>query len=165
MPKQISVEGDGHCCHRPSSNWETNQLVCLFVCLNLLMYLPASVLHLASVSLNGFLSHAVHLALDVCSFSLLYLHITYFMHMTVYDPLCLVTSLSVSLWANEEGDANTLCYHTLTGVDLSKILGKPKFVGGNMVGLKTDKCKGVSRFGGARPGCPPQSLLLCSPCC
>src|SRR6218665_2533745 len=23
--KQISVEGDGHCCHRPSSNWETNQ--------------------------------------------------------------------------------------------------------------------------------------------
>jgi len=25
MPKQISVEGDGHCCHRPSSNWETNQ--------------------------------------------------------------------------------------------------------------------------------------------
>src|SRR6218665_2905648 len=24
--KQISVEGDGHCCHRPSSNWETNQL-------------------------------------------------------------------------------------------------------------------------------------------
>jgi len=21
--KQISVEGDGHCCHRPSSNWET----------------------------------------------------------------------------------------------------------------------------------------------
>ena len=25
MPKLISVEGDGHCCHRPSSNWETNQ--------------------------------------------------------------------------------------------------------------------------------------------
>ena len=24
MPKQISVEGNGHCCHRPSSNWETN---------------------------------------------------------------------------------------------------------------------------------------------
>src|SRR6218665_325256 len=23
--KQISVEGNGHCCHRPSSNWETNQ--------------------------------------------------------------------------------------------------------------------------------------------
>src|SRR6218665_1918749 len=23
--KLISVEGDGHCCHRPSSNWETNQ--------------------------------------------------------------------------------------------------------------------------------------------
>src|SRR6218665_3735302 len=23
--KQISVEGDGHCCHRPSSNWETNR--------------------------------------------------------------------------------------------------------------------------------------------
>jgi len=23
MPKQISVEGNGHCCHRPSSNWET----------------------------------------------------------------------------------------------------------------------------------------------
>src|SRR6218665_3376702 len=22
--KQISVEGDGHCCHRPSSNWEPN---------------------------------------------------------------------------------------------------------------------------------------------
>src|SRR6218665_3833345 len=22
--KQISVEGNGHCCHRPSSNWETN---------------------------------------------------------------------------------------------------------------------------------------------
>jgi len=21
--KQISVEGDGHCCQRPSSNWET----------------------------------------------------------------------------------------------------------------------------------------------
>jgi len=21
--KQISVEGDCHCCHRPSSNWET----------------------------------------------------------------------------------------------------------------------------------------------
>jgi len=21
--KQISFEGDGHCCHRPSSNWET----------------------------------------------------------------------------------------------------------------------------------------------
>ena len=21
--KQISVEGNGHCCHRPSSNWET----------------------------------------------------------------------------------------------------------------------------------------------
>jgi len=25
MPKQISVEGNGHCCQRPSSNWETNQ--------------------------------------------------------------------------------------------------------------------------------------------
>src|SRR6218665_1374303 len=25
MPKHISVEGNGHCCHRPSSNWETNQ--------------------------------------------------------------------------------------------------------------------------------------------
>src|SRR6218665_2681492 len=25
MPKQISVEGNGHCCHRPSSNWETNR--------------------------------------------------------------------------------------------------------------------------------------------
>jgi len=25
MPKLISVKGDGHCCHRPSSNWETNQ--------------------------------------------------------------------------------------------------------------------------------------------
>ena len=25
--KQISVEGNGHCCHRPSSNWETNQLL------------------------------------------------------------------------------------------------------------------------------------------
>jgi len=24
MPKQISVEGNGHCCYRPSSNWETN---------------------------------------------------------------------------------------------------------------------------------------------
>jgi len=24
MPKKISVEGNGHCCHRPSSNWETN---------------------------------------------------------------------------------------------------------------------------------------------
>ena len=23
--KQISVEGNGQCCHRPSSNWETNQ--------------------------------------------------------------------------------------------------------------------------------------------
>src|SRR6218665_1337837 len=23
--KQISVEGNGHCCHRPSSNWETNE--------------------------------------------------------------------------------------------------------------------------------------------
>src|SRR6218665_1017322 len=23
--KQISVEGNGHCCHRPSSNWETNR--------------------------------------------------------------------------------------------------------------------------------------------
>src|SRR6218665_15443 len=23
--KQISVESNGHCCHRPSSNWETNQ--------------------------------------------------------------------------------------------------------------------------------------------
>ena len=23
MPKQISVEGNGHCCHRPSSIWET----------------------------------------------------------------------------------------------------------------------------------------------
>src|SRR6218665_1303659 len=23
--KLIFVEGDGHCCHRPSSNWETNQ--------------------------------------------------------------------------------------------------------------------------------------------
>jgi len=23
MPKQISFEGNGHCCHRPSSNWET----------------------------------------------------------------------------------------------------------------------------------------------
>src|SRR6218665_682649 len=23
MSKLISVEGDGHCCHRPSSNWET----------------------------------------------------------------------------------------------------------------------------------------------
>src|SRR6218665_808714 len=22
--KHISVEGDGHCCHRPSSNWESN---------------------------------------------------------------------------------------------------------------------------------------------
>src|SRR6218665_2397164 len=25
--KQISVEGNGHCCHRPSSNWETNQQI------------------------------------------------------------------------------------------------------------------------------------------
>ena len=23
--QSISVEGNGHCCHRPSSNWETNQ--------------------------------------------------------------------------------------------------------------------------------------------
>jgi len=28
MPKLISVEGDGHCCHKPSSNWETNQWHC-----------------------------------------------------------------------------------------------------------------------------------------
>jgi len=25
MPYQIFVKGDGHCCHRPSSNWETNR--------------------------------------------------------------------------------------------------------------------------------------------
>jgi len=30
MPKlTISVEGDGHCCHRPSSNWETNRRHCI----------------------------------------------------------------------------------------------------------------------------------------
>jgi len=27
MPKLISVKGDGHCCHRPSSNWETKALM------------------------------------------------------------------------------------------------------------------------------------------
>src|SRR6218665_4192484 len=27
--KQIYVEGDGHCCHRPSSNWETDQFTLL----------------------------------------------------------------------------------------------------------------------------------------
>jgi len=32
MPKQISVEGNGHCCHRPSSNWETKpSLYCLCI--------------------------------------------------------------------------------------------------------------------------------------
>src|SRR6218665_1870644 len=25
--KQISVEGNGHCCHRPSSNWETVYII------------------------------------------------------------------------------------------------------------------------------------------
>src|SRR6218665_191906 len=25
--KKEQVEGNGHCCHRPSSNWETNQAV------------------------------------------------------------------------------------------------------------------------------------------
>ena len=29
--KQISVEGNGHCCHRPSSNWETNLVLFLFL--------------------------------------------------------------------------------------------------------------------------------------
>jgi len=27
MPKLISVEGDGHFCHRPSSNWETHDTI------------------------------------------------------------------------------------------------------------------------------------------
>jgi len=40
MPKPISVEGDGHCCHRPSSNWETNQ-----VCLTLLYEFIHSFIH------------------------------------------------------------------------------------------------------------------------
>src|SRR6218665_517099 len=25
MPKLLSVDGDDHCCHGPTSNWETNQ--------------------------------------------------------------------------------------------------------------------------------------------
>src|SRR6218665_3440774 len=30
--KQISVEGNGYCCHRPSSNWGTNQSSNPFIC-------------------------------------------------------------------------------------------------------------------------------------
>jgi len=36
MPKLISVESDGHCCHRPSSNWETISIL-LFVLINQLI--------------------------------------------------------------------------------------------------------------------------------
>src|SRR6218665_1673523 len=45
MPKLISVEGDGHCCHRPSPNWETNLTCSPRVSLSLpvsFLYLPLS---------------------------------------------------------------------------------------------------------------------------